>query len=77
MPKPLVLVPWGIILVLQGPWEYPTGHLGIQISIFIDDGKRLWAFPFFRRSPRRGGVGGDLVMAGGPGAIFAIIFALL
>ena len=36
MPKPLVLVPWGIILVLQGPWEYPTGHLGIQISIFID-----------------------------------------
>ena len=31
-------------------------------STFVDDGKRLWAFPFFWRSPRRGGVGGELVV---------------
>ena len=42
-------------------------------STFVDDGKRLWAFPFFWRSPRRGGVGGELVIIQLVGSSFADI----
>ena len=55
---------WDTILVILGSRGTPNRQLEVQVSIFIDDGKRFQAvdvFPFRSKTFNVGGVGGEWV----------------